>query len=83
MERMAKRLPAPVENGNELPDDQLPEAGLIPTTLRPTIRMFPEVKMATEESQEFSIAVEIEGVLHGCVARQESTIDVVFVVDNA
>ena len=83
MERMAKRLPIPVENENELPNDELPEAGLMPTTLRPTIRMFPEVKMLTEGSQEFTIAVEIEGVLHGGVARQESTVDVVFVVDNA
>ncbi|KAF1911374.1 hypothetical protein BDU57DRAFT_565985 [Ampelomyces quisqualis] len=83
MERMARRLPTPVENENELPDDQPPEAGLMPTTLRPTVRMFPEIKLVTEDSQEFSVAIEIEGVLHSRVTRQVPTIDVVFVVDNA
>lgn len=83
MGRMAKRLPTPVENENEHPDDAHPEAGMLPTTLKPTIRMFPEVKLLTENSQELNLAIEIEGVLHSRGPREDPTIDVIFVVDNA
>ena len=81
--RMAKRLPTPVENENEHPDDEHPQADLLPTTLKPTIRMFPEVKLLTGNSQEFKVAIEIEGVLHSRSPREDPTIDVIFVVDNA
>jgi hypothetical protein len=82
MERMAKRLPTPVEDEQDLREDQLSGPGALPTTLRATIRVFPEVKILSRDIQEFSIAVEIEGVLHNRYALACTTLDVVFVVDN-
>jgi hypothetical protein len=82
MERMATRLPTPVENEPELREDQLSETEMMPTTLKVAMRTFPEVKILTEDVQEFSIAVEIEGALHNHNALACVKIDVVFVVDN-
>ncbi|KAH4175950.1 hypothetical protein HBI29_034530 [Parastagonospora nodorum] len=82
MERMATRLPTPVENEPELGEEQSLEPRTMPTTLRAAIRVFPEVKILTKDVQEFSVAIEIEGVLHNRNALSCATIDVVFVVDN-
>ncbi|EAT86362.2 hypothetical protein SNOG_06531 [Parastagonospora nodorum SN15] len=82
MERMATRLPTPVENEPELGEEQSLKPRTMPTTLRAAIRVFPEVKILTKDVQEFSVAIEIEGVLHNRNALSCATIDVVFVVDN-
>jgi hypothetical protein len=82
MQRMARRFPDPAEDEPELPDDQSVEVATMPTTLRAAIRIFSEVKMLKAEMQEFSIAIEVEGVLQNRNALTNGTIDVVFLVDN-
>jgi len=82
MERMATRLPTPVENEPELGEEQSLEPRMMPTTLRAAIRVFPEVKILTKDVQEFTVAIEIEGVLQNRNALSCATIDVVFIVDN-
>jgi hypothetical protein len=82
MERMAKRLPTPVHDEQEPREDQSRGLGALPTTLKAAIRVFPEVKILSEDVQEFRIAIEIEGVLHNRNALSCATVDVVFVVDN-
>jgi len=54
----------------------------VPTTLRAAIRVFPEVKVLTEDVEEFTVAIDIEGVLHNRKPLPETTIDVIFLVDN-
>jgi hypothetical protein len=54
----------------------------MPTTLRVAVRVFPEVKILTEDVQELNVAVDIEGVLHNRKPLPDTTIDVIFVVDN-
>jgi hypothetical protein len=80
---MTMRLPNPVENEPELQEGHLLEAGTLPITTRAAIRTFAEVKTLTNNVPEFSVAVEIEGVLQNRKATSWATIDVVFVVDNA
>jgi hypothetical protein len=82
MERMVTRLPTPVENEPELGEEQSLEPRTMPATLRAAIRVFPEFKILTKDVQEFSVAIEIEGVLHNRNALPCATIDVVFVVDT-
>jgi hypothetical protein len=54
----------------------------LPTTLRAAMRIFPEVKMLTAEVQDFSVAIEIEGVLQNRYALADGTVDMIFLVDN-
>lgn len=85
MGRIAKRLPSPIERRNEEPDARdVATCGKTPTTLRAAVRVFSGItRLTKEEQQEFWIAVEIEGALHNRGLLQGSTIDVIFVVDNA
>jgi len=80
MERMAKRLPTPIENEHDLPEAVRTET--MPTTLRAVIRMFPQVKVLTEGQQDITVAVEIEGVLQNRNALPTATVDVIFIIDN-
>lgn len=58
------------------------EAG--PSTLRTAVKVFSEIsQLSQEEHQEFWVAVDVEGTLHNRVLLPDSTIDVIFVVDNA
>lgn len=82
MQRVANRLLTPVEGEHELREGQQEEVGAIPTTLRTAVRMFPQAKILTEAQQELSIAIEIEGVLHNRKDHSNSTIDVIFIIDN-
>lgn len=83
MGRMAKRLPPPTEYEHEPTDKQiLGKPSMLPTTLRAAVNIFTEKKVLSEEVQEFDIVVEIEGVLHNRRPLPDSTIDVIFVVDN-
>jgi hypothetical protein len=55
-----------------------------PTTLRAAVRILPEVKLLGDsEHQEFGVAIEIEAVLHNRKPLRDSSIDVIFLVDNA
>lgn len=85
MSRIARRLPSPVEHRHDEQETQDSAiCGKAPPTLRAAVRVFSEVvQLSEEEQQEFWIAVEIEGALHNRVSLLDSTIDVVFVVDNA
>jgi hypothetical protein len=44
--------------------------------------MFPEAKVLTETVQEFSVAIEVEGVLHNRRDHLHAGIDVIFIIDN-
>lgn len=85
MGRIAKRLPSPIENREEEPDGRdVATCGKAPTTLRAAVRVFSEIaQLSMEKQQEFWVAVEVEGALHNHGLLPESTIDVIFVVDNA
>ncbi|KAF1941308.1 hypothetical protein EJ02DRAFT_423145 [Clathrospora elynae] len=83
MERIAKRLPPPAEFEREASNAHISSATTeLPTTLRAAVRVFPEVKILTKDVQEFSVAVDIEGVLHNRKPLPDTSIDVIFVVDN-
>jgi hypothetical protein len=83
MGRIAKRLPSPTGLDHEASDAQVSDStSLLPTTLRAAVRLFPEVNHITEEFQEFSVAIDIEGVLHHRKPLPDTGIDVIFVVDN-
>ena len=82
MQRIANRLPTPIEGEHELPEDQQEDAGALPTTLRAAVRMFPEARVLTETVQEFSVAIEVEGVLHNRRDHLHAGIDVIFIIDN-
>ncbi|KAF1930098.1 uncharacterized protein M421DRAFT_414073 [Didymella exigua CBS 183.55] len=85
MGRIARRLPSPMEHRHEEPEaENIATCGKNPTTLRAAVRVFSEVaQLAGEGQQEFWVAVETEGALHNRGLLPESTIDVIFVVDNA
>jgi hypothetical protein len=85
MGRIAKRLPSPVEYQHEdLEVQNMATYGNTPTTLRAAVKVFSEVtQLSQEKEQEFWIAVEVEGALHNRILLRDSTIDVIFVVDNA
>ncbi|KAF1831534.1 hypothetical protein BDW02DRAFT_505028 [Decorospora gaudefroyi] len=82
MARMARRIP-PTDREHEGPDLHVSEGpSEMPTTLRVAVKLYPEVKILTEDVQEFSIAVDVQGVLHNRKPLPDSTIDVIFLVDN-
>ncbi|KAI4698761.1 hypothetical protein J4E81_005372 [Alternaria sp. BMP 2799] len=68
------------EEGSEVkhPDDEAFRDYL----LRNARKLFPEVKLLTEEYQDIGVAIEIEGVLHNRKPLPDTGIDVIFVVDN-
>ncbi len=85
MDRIARRLPSPMEHRH---DDQetlnLATSEKTPTTLRAAVRVFSEVaQLSEQEKQEFWVAIEVEGALYNRVSLPDSSIDVIFVVDNA
>jgi hypothetical protein len=55
-----------------------------PTTLQAAVRILPEVKLlSNSEHQEFEIAIEVEAVHHNRKLLRDSSIDLIFVIDNA
>jgi hypothetical protein len=82
MERVVRRLPSSREDEPDPLNGQPLEAEPLPTTLRTAIRVFPEVKVLTADIQDFSVAIEIEGVLSNRNALSDGTVDVIFLVDN-
>jgi len=73
-----KHIPAPADHE----DDASSLTPTVPTTLRAAIRVFSEVKVLTEDVEEFTVAIDIEGVLHNRKPLLDTTIDVIFLVDN-
>jgi hypothetical protein len=82
MDHIAKLHSTPAEDGHELPENRATATGTMPTTLRAAVRLFPEVKVLTNDSYEFNVAIEVEGVLYNRSTLSNDTIDVVLVVDN-
>jgi hypothetical protein len=82
MHKMGKHIPPTTDFGLEASEAQVSTSHL-PTTLRAAVRLFPEVKLLTEEYQDIGIAIDIEGVLHNRKPLPDTSIDVIFVVDNA
>ncbi|KAE8872163.1 hypothetical protein PTNB73_03622 [Pyrenophora teres f. teres] len=54
----------------------------VPTILRAAIRVFSEVRVLTKEVEEFTVAIDIEGTLHNRKSLPDTTIDIIFLVDN-
>jgi hypothetical protein len=52
------------------------------TTLRAAVRIIPEAKSLAGERQDLTVAVELEGVLHNRSPLPNTSLDVIFVVDN-
>ncbi|CAO2655627.1 Nn.00g044300.m01.CDS01 [Neocucurbitaria sp. VM-36] len=83
MKLITRQLPSPIEDHLDTSDDHSsPRTSIIPTTLRAAVRIFPETKLLADEYQEFSVAVDVEGVLHNRKSLPDTTLDVIFVVDN-
>jgi hypothetical protein len=77
MARFVIQQPSAISGGH---DEQEEEAKV--TTLRAAVRIIPEAKSLTEERQDLTVAVELEGVLHNCSPLPKTSLDVIFVVDN-
>jgi hypothetical protein len=83
MEGIANRMPPPTDFDHDPSEAHVSDStSLLPTTLRPAIRLFPQVKLLTDEFQEISVAVDIEGVLYNRTPLPNTAMDVIFVVDN-
>jgi hypothetical protein len=77
MARFAIQQPSAIAGGHE--DD---EEDVKLTTLRAAVKTIPEVKVLTEERQEFTVAIELEGVLHNRNPLPDTSLDVIFLIDN-
>lgn len=83
MDLLTKHMPPPTNYEREVADAYVPNSPLaLPNTLRAAIRLFPDAKVLTEDVQEVTVAIDIEGTLHNQRSLSETAIDVVFVVDN-
>jgi hypothetical protein len=83
MEGMANRMPPQTDFDHDVSEAHVSDSNLLlPTTLRPAIRLFPQVKLLADEFQEISVAIDIEGVLYNRKPLPNTEIDVIFVVDN-
>ncbi|KAL1594541.1 hypothetical protein SLS60_010301 [Paraconiothyrium brasiliense] len=83
IKQMAHGLPSPLGNRQGTDAIEGPEAPFMPTTLKLMVNILSEVKLLESgQNQEFWASVEIEGVLHNRRELADSTIDVVFIVDN-
>ncbi|KAF2449347.1 hypothetical protein P171DRAFT_506920 [Karstenula rhodostoma CBS 690.94] len=83
IKQVARGLPSPLENRHDVDAIETHEAPQMPATLKTTINVLSEVKvLGSDQSQEFWASVEIKGVLHNRRELVDSSIDVVFVIDN-
>lgn len=83
MNHIAKHIPPQTDYDRESASACMPNSPLaLPTTLRAAISLFPDAKVLADDVQEVTVAIDIEGVLHNRRLLPETTIDVVFVVDN-
>jgi hypothetical protein len=83
MECMTKRLPSSGDYNQDQPAiDAMTEITAVPTTLQAAVRIFPETKILAKDYGEFNVAVEVEGVLYNRHPLSDTTVDVIFIVDN-
>lgn len=82
MKLITRRLPSPIAGHDNQYNDRTNKTPSMPTTLRAAVSIFSETKILTENSQEFDIAVDIEGVLHRPMPLPDTTFDIIFVLDN-
>ncbi|KAF3051754.1 hypothetical protein E8E11_009477 [Didymella keratinophila] len=75
--------PTRLEAHNEVDVGEDPSPEPVEDAVEAYIRKHARNQLSEEEQQEFWVAVEIEGALHNRGLLLESTIDVIFVVDNA
>ena len=73
-----QHMPSPADNEDEVSISP-PTA---PTILRAATRLFSEGKVLTKDVEDFTVAIDIEGVLHNRKPLPDTTIDVIFLVDN-
>lgn len=83
--QITKHLSSTIQYQHNRKECQLAaDSNALPTTLRAAVRILPEVKLlGNSEYQEFEIAIEVEAVLHNRKPLRDSSIDVIFVIDNA
>jgi hypothetical protein len=77
MAHFAIQQPSAIAGGHK---EQEEEAKV--TTLRAAVRIILEAKSLTEERQDLTVAVELEGVLHNRSPLPNTSLEVIFVVDN-
>lgn len=83
IKQVACGLPSPLGSLRDVDAIKTHEAPQFPTSLKTTINVLSEVKvLGPNQSQEFWVSVEIEGAMHNRHKLVDSSIDVVFVVDN-
>jgi hypothetical protein len=83
IKQAARAFPSPLGNRHDTDAIGTWKAPLMPTTLKTTINVLSEVKiLELDRVQEFWASVEIEGVLHNRRELVNSSIDVVFIIDN-
>jgi hypothetical protein len=83
MKRIANRLPPSADHDHESTDRIVSKGtSAMPTTLRAAVRIFPQTKILTQDTQDISVAVDVEGVIYNRKTLPDATIDVIFVVDN-
>ncbi|RMZ73828.1 haus augmin-like complex subunit 8 isoform x1 [Pyrenophora seminiperda CCB06] len=73
-----QRMPSPAGTGDEVSMS----FQTLPTTLRVATRLYSEVKILTKDVEEFNVALDIEAVLHNRRPLPDTSIDVIFLVDN-
>ena len=82
--RAAERLPSSFENRceqDEAVTTSDPES--TPSTLKASVRIMPEVKLLrTAEDQDLRVGIEVAGVAHNRHVSVDSSMDVIFVIDN-
>ncbi|KAF1977530.1 hypothetical protein BU23DRAFT_500416 [Bimuria novae-zelandiae CBS 107.79] len=83
MQEVARGLPSPLGNQSDVEAVKGPRSTTTPTTLNTLVTVIPEVKILDKDGeQEFWVSVEIEGALHNRRELLDSSLDVVFIVDN-
>lgn len=73
-----QHMPSPADNE----DDVSVSPPTVPTILRAATRLFSDVKVLTKDVEDFTVAIDIEGVLHNRKPLPDTKIDVIFLVDN-
>ncbi|KAI2476812.1 Ubiquitin-protein ligase [Pyrenophora tritici-repentis] len=73
-----KHMPSPADHRDDVPTS--PPSS--PSLLKPEVKVFSEVRILTKEVEDFTVAIDIEGVLHNRKLLPDTSIDVICVVDN-
>lgn len=83
VERLAQRLPQlPEYDQQALTFQAAANPQGLPTTLRAAATIFTSKKVLNAETEEIDVAIDIEGMLHNGRSLPETSLDIIFVVDN-